>query len=217
MRVEAALTALVICAALSPDANAAEHWIRLTTPHFEMYTTNGEKQGTAALKVFEQVRYFFLQNSHSKAAPDARVRIIAFRSEKEYKPYRFNEGAAAYYLRSRKMDYIVMEDISAEHYQTAVHEYTHLVVEHLGLKLPVWLNEGLADLYSSLEAKGNQAVVGRPIEGRAMILMTQRWLDLNLLLAVDSDSPYYNERDKMSIFYAQSWALTHMLALGNEL
>ena len=193
---------------------AAEHWISLKTPHFEMYTTNSEKQGTAALRVFEQVRYFFLQNSPAKSTPDAPVRIIAFRSEKEYRPYRLNEGAFAYYLRSRKTDYIVMQDVSSEHYQAAVHEYTHLIIEHLGLKLPIWLNEGLADLYSSLEARGDQAIVGRPLVGRTGALETQKWLDLNVLFAVNQESPYYNESDKMSIFYAQSWALTHMLELG---
>lgn len=208
------LLAALIFPALAPNTRAAEHWIRLKTSHFEMYTTNGEKQGAAELKIFEQVRYFFLQSSPAKTAPDAQVRIIAFRSEKEYKPYRLIESAPAYYLRSRKVDYIVMQDISAEHYQTAVHEYTHLVVEHLGLKLPVWLNEGIADLYSSLEPKGNQAVIGRPLEGRQMILLTQRWLDLNTLFAVGPESPYYNEGDKRSIFYAESWSLTHMLELG---
>ena len=208
-----ALLVLVLCA----HAWAAEHWIRVKTPHFEMYTTNGERQAAAALEQFEKVRYFFLESSPSKSAPsDANVRIIAFRSEKEYKPYRLNGGAFAYYLRSRKVDYIVMQDISSEHYQTAAHEYTHLIVEHLGLKLPVWLNEGLADLYSSLEPRGSQAIIGRPLAGRVEVLQTQRWLDPGTLFAVKEDSPYYNESDKMSIFYAESWALTHMLALGKD-
>jgi tetratricopeptide (TPR) repeat protein len=195
---------------------AAEHWIVLKTPHFEMYTTNSEKQGTQALKVFEQVRYFFMEANPSKTAPGTPVRIIAFRNEKEYKPYRLNEGAFAYYLRSRKRDYIVMQDISSEHYPAAVHEYTHLIVEHLGLKLPVWLNEGLAELYSSLEPKGKQAMIGKPLPGSVMILRTQPWLPLSVLLSVTRDSPYYNERNKMSIFYAESWALTHMLQFGKD-
>jgi tetratricopeptide (TPR) repeat protein len=210
-----ALSVLFLLVSVLPDLSGAEHWIRLSTPHFEMYTTNNVKQATAALKVFEQVRYFFLQNSHSKTVPDTPVRIIAFRSEKEYQPYRYNEGAFAYYLRSRQMDYIVMQDISPEHYQAAMHEYTHLIVEHLGMKLPVWLNEGLADVFSTLEARGNQALVGRPLEGRIVSLMNQRWLDLNALFAVGQDSPYYNESEKMSVFYSESWALTHMLDLGN--
>jgi tetratricopeptide (TPR) repeat protein len=206
--------ASLILSSVSPGMNAAEHWIRLTTPHFEMYTTNGEKQGTAALNVFEQVRYFFGENSKWKAAPSTPVRIIAFRSEKEFKPYRFNEGSFAYYFRSRKADCVVMQDIGPEHYQAVIHEYTHLIVEHDGLKLPVWLNEGLADVYSSLEPRGNQALVGRALQGREAMLVNQRWLDLNVLFGASLGSPYYNEKDKMSIFYAQSWALTHMLILS---
>ena len=208
--------AALFFAASTINAHAAEHWIHLATPHFEMYTTSSEKQATEALRIFEQVRYFFLQNSRSKTLPDARVRIIAFRSEKEFKPYRINEASPAYYLRSRKVDYIVMQDITPAHYQAAFHEYTHLVVEHLGLKLPLCLNEGLADLYSSLEPRGDKAMVGRPLEGRSYSLLNQPWLDLPALFAVGHDSPYYNEAQKMSVFYAESWALTHMLALGKN-
>ncbi|MGA8596473.1 MAG: hypothetical protein WB676_17325 [Bryobacteraceae bacterium] len=207
--------ALVAWYAASP-ACAAEHWISLTTPHFEMYTTNGAKQGTEALEVFEQVRSFFLKISPTNKAADARLRIIAFKSEKEFSPYRPNDGAFAYYQRSRQRDYIVMEDIRAEHYPTAIHEYTHLIVENAGLKLPVWLNEGLADLYSSLEPKGRGAMVGRPLAGHVQVLGAFGWLDLALLTGVTPESPYYNERNKMSIFYAQSWLLTHMLALSPE-
>jgi tetratricopeptide (TPR) repeat protein len=59
-------------------------------------------------------------------------------------------------------------------------------------------------------------MVGRPLEGRSYSLLTQPWLDLPALFAVGHDSPYYNEAEKMSVFYAESWALTHMLALGKD-
>src|SRR3954452_8935587 len=212
-----ALQVVLVCSALmSSPLQAAQRWTSLTTPHFEMYTNNGVGSGTKALETFERVRSFFLDNSPSKHAPDTPVRIIAFKSEREFEPYRPNDGAFAYYQRSRKRDYIVMQDLSPEHYRAAVHEYTHLIVEHSGLKLPIWLNEGLADLYSSMEPKGNQTMVGRPIEGHLIVLGNEKWLDLALLTSVRQDSPYYNERTKMQIFYAESWALTHMLALGKD-
>jgi hypothetical protein len=208
---------LLTLASAGLPLHASDRWISLTTAHFEMYTTNSAKQGTDALKIFEQVRSFFLETSPSKKAPDTPVRIIAFKSEKQYAPYRVNEGSFAYYQRSRKRDYIVMQDVSAEHHRVAVHEYTHLVVEHSGLKLPVWLNEGLADLYSSLEpVSGGRAMVGRPLPEHQGVLAQTRWLDLGTLTHVTPDSPYYNEREKMSIFYAESWALTHMLTLGPQ-
>jgi tetratricopeptide (TPR) repeat protein len=205
---------LALFLSVSP-AYSEERWIHLSTAHFDMYTTNNEKQAIAALQKFEQVRYFFMQSSYSKTVPEDQVRIIAFRSEKEYKPYRLNQGSFAYYLRSRKVDYIIMQDIEPSHYQTAAHEYTHLIVEHTGVKLPLWLNEGLAELYSSIEPHGDRALVGRPIPGRAQVLATTRWMPLKAVFSVDQNSPYYNEGSKMSIFYAESWALTHMLSLSD--
>ncbi len=59
------------------------NWIRLTTRHFEIYTANGEKQGAAALNVFEQVRYFFMESSKLKAAPSAEQAYALF-STKAY-------------------------------------------------------------------------------------------------------------------------------------
>jgi len=193
---------------------AADEWVKLKTPHFELMTTAGEKKGREAILYFEQVRSFFLQASPSKRAPEFPVRIVAFRSEKQYKPYRINESAIAYYTASRNRDYIVKQDISSEHYPVAIHEYTHLIIEHSGLHLPLWLNEGWAELYSTLRPKGKQAVVGELIPGRVRTLYSGSWLPLEVLGTVDHNSPLYNERDRASVFYAESWLLMHMLFLA---
>lgn len=60
---------------------AADEWVKLTTSHFELFTTAGEKKGRDAILYFEQVRNFFLQSSAAKRAPEFPVRIIAFKSE----------------------------------------------------------------------------------------------------------------------------------------
>src|ERR1700677_2111789 len=80
---------------------APEQRIKLETPHFELYTTAGEKKGREAILYFEQVRSFFVEASQSKRAPGFPVRIVSCRWENQYKPYRMNEGAVAYYTRSR--------------------------------------------------------------------------------------------------------------------
>src|SRR5215471_8619825 len=103
--------------------SAAEQWIKLTTPHFELYSAAGEKKGHEAILYFEQVRSFFLENSPSKKAPEFPVRIVAFRGEKQYLPYRASESAFAYYASGRNRDYIVMQDILNDHYPAVIHEY----------------------------------------------------------------------------------------------
>jgi tetratricopeptide (TPR) repeat protein len=208
--------AAFLLAVMTQRAGAAPHWINVSTSHFEMYTPANEHEAQVAMQTFEQVYYFFGKKLSASLDVDSKVRIIAFNSEKEFKPYRPNEGTFAFYQRGQARDYIVMQDIQKVHSQAAIHEYTHLVIEHLGLQIPVWLNEGLADLYSSLEPyKKDSAMVGRPLEGYAG-LINQKWIDWDVLLNVDHNSPYYNEKDKMSVFYAQSWLLTHMLDLSPE-
>ena len=39
----------------------------------------------------------------------------------------------------------------------------------------------------------------------------EKWLPIGILATVDHQSAYYNEADKAGIFYAESWALMHML------
>ena len=184
-------TALLLLACVLP-LNAAEQWLKLTTPHFEMYTTNGQAKATEALRIFEEARGFFEENSPTKTVPDVPVRIIAFKSEKEYKPYSVNRGAGAYYQRGNKRDYIVMQELGPDYSPAAIHEYTHLFIEHLGLKLPLWLDEGLADVYSSLQPKGKQLMVGAPPPGRLETFRSMPPLDLRMLLRINKESSYYN-------------------------
>src|SRR5438046_874231 len=83
---------------------------------------------------------------------------------------------------------------------------------HAGLKFPTWLNEGLADLYSTLRMQGDKALVGDLIPGRLQSLSTEKWVPLSVILSAGQDSPYYNEKSKAGSFYSESWALVHMLS-----
>ncbi len=188
----------------------------MTTPHFEVYTTEPEARARAAILHFEQVRSFFLQASPFGKALDAPVRIVAFSSAGQYDPYRMNDASDAFYTRDEKRDYIVMQDLDPEHYHYAVHEYTHLVIAHSGLKIPLWMNEGWADLNSTLKPKGSKAMVGDMIPGRRDALTRGGWIPLAELDKVNQSSPMYSERNQASVFYAESWAFMHMLFLAPE-
>src|SRR5207244_8368198 len=95
------------------------------------------------------------------------------------------------------------------------HEYTHLLVNNTMGNVPVWFNEGLAEYYSTFTiSDGRKVVLGKPISNHVFLLRQNKMLPLRTLFQVDQHSPYYNERDKQSIFYAESWALMHYLILG---
>lgn len=195
---------------------AETRWIRIASSNFDMYTTAGERSARATLQYFEQVRGFFAQTMPHPLEELVRVRIVAFNSVKEYEPYRLNEFATAYYHSTADHDYIVMSHTGAETFPTAIHEYVHLVVQHSKLKLPPWLNEGIAELYSTLKPMGDKILVGSLIAGRHQALLQEKWIPLATIMGAGHDSPYYNEKNKAGSLYNEGWALTHMLALSPE-
>ena len=105
---EGAAAAVFATVLLPHVASAAEQWLKLQSSHFELYSTAGEKKGREAVLYFEQVRDFFQRTrGMSKTMPDTPVRIIAFRYDKQFEPYRFNTAANAFYLKGYDHHYIL--------------------------------------------------------------------------------------------------------------
>jgi tetratricopeptide (TPR) repeat protein len=96
------------------------------------------------------------------------------------------------------------------------HEYTHLLFRHNDHLWPLWLKEGMAEVYSTFETTGYNARIGQPIEHHLRLLAQQPLMPLAELFAVGHDSPQYNERDRQGIFYAESWLLTEFLMAGDN-
>ncbi len=195
----------------------AANWVKLTTPDFTLYTDGNAKRAGELLTDFERVRRFFQERSGAQERQSRPVRIVVFGSDGEYSHYRPSSAASAFYTHDETRDYIAMGELGTEHPEIAMHEYTHLYVEHSGLKLPLWLNEGWADVCSTLRPKGkDKAMLGDLIPGRVQTLQNSTWIPLATLDRIGHDSPMYNESNRAGIFYAESWALTHMLFLSPE-
>jgi tetratricopeptide (TPR) repeat protein len=203
---------LGVLAALCP-LQAASEWLKFTSPNFEMYTTAGEKEARRTLEYFEQVRDFFMRVKSQNVTTRLPVTIVAFKNQKEYKPYSPRETAAAYYTGDEQRDYIVLGAVGSEHYPVAVHEYMHLLIRHSGLKMPSWLNEGMAEAYSTIKPLGGQILMGTPPQGRGLALQQLKWIPTDRLLAITQEASEFDEKNRTSIFYSQSWLLTHMLML----
>jgi hypothetical protein len=209
--------AACVCGLLTGASSAADpRWIRIQSPNFEMYSTGSESNARDTLRQFEQVRAFFVGTLPTKDEKPLPVRIIAFNSLKEYEPYRLNQFATAYYYPGAERDMIVMSHGGIENFPVAIHEYVHLVMQHAGVTAPPWLDEGLAEFYSTLHQLGSKVVIGDIIPARLAEIRREKWVPLSVILAADRDSPYYNEKNKAGSLYNEGWALTHMLSLSGE-
>ncbi len=212
------LCRLLVSAAITASfftVHAATEWTAASTQNFELLTTGGARKARAGIQHFEEVRDFFVKALRFDPKTQRKVRLIAFDSPQEWKRFRPGEVATAFYRSGMDRDVIAMESLSGEVYQIAVHEYVHLLLRHSGGTFPVWLNEGLAELYSSMNVQAGKMRVGDLHVGRYQLLQHTKWLPMEQLLAVDHNSPIYTAKSHAGIFYSQSWALCHMLVLGD--
>ncbi|HEU5022044.1 MAG TPA: hypothetical protein VFT60_09130, partial [Bryobacteraceae bacterium] len=216
LRVSGAALALWLLASSPASTQMKDQWIRLTSQHFEMYSAADRHKSADTLEYFERVRDFFLSASPVRPPTDFPVRIVVFRDPDEMRMFAPNPSVAAYFAPGPIRDTIVIKNPSEDNYPIAVHEYMHLVIRHSGLHVPLWLNEGWADVYSTLKPVSDGVAVGDLVTRYMPFLHSAQWFTLEQLQGVNHQSPEYNESSRTGMFYAESWALTHMLFLSPE-
>ena len=195
---------------------AQTRWIKLQNQDFRIYSQASEQETRIALDYFERVRSFFINVTGRAPSDSFPLDIVIFGSAAEYEPYRLNEAATAYHVGFADRDYIVLSKAGEQVAQTVTHEYFHLVSRHAGKRYPPWLEEGMAEMYSTLHPEGDDIEYGAPIPGRVRALARDRWVPLATILTADQKSPYYNEANKAGSLYDESWALVHFLSTSPE-
>ncbi len=200
--------------------SAAEQWVSVRSPNFEVITNGGEKKGREVLFRFEQMRALLaILFSKMRIDPGQPIIVMAFRDEKSFKPFAtkdvkfwvgfFQQGQDKHYMALRT-------DRGEEPFRTIFHEYMHLVLSLNIAVLPRWLDEGLAEFYAYTDIEGTDVLLGKPSEGHIYQLRESKFLPVEELFQVDYRSPHYNESNRATIFYAESWTVVHWLMLSDE-
>ena len=217
------LLAVLGCA----PAAGGEEWLEVRSPHFTVLTDAGEGSGRRIAREFELIRVVFQQVfGHSPVDPAEPIFIYALQEESgmaELLPGIWEDETRAkpvgLFRRGTDRNYValLLHTGGDRPYATIYHEYFHLLVTVNFSDIPLWLNEGLARFWATTEIWATEVHIGGADRGDLGILRRESLLPLPVLFAVDHVSPYYNDADKASIFYAQSWAFIHYLLLGNSL
>jgi len=176
-------------------------WIRLRAAHLEILSDAGERSARQALQRLEEVRQV-IPAGESRGPLDLRVFIFA--SERDYRAYAPTPASGGFYQSGFEHDYIVTH-AGDELDRAVVHEYVHFVLGQQSASLPAWFEEGMADFYSNLEISRNRLRAGAAIEEHRALLNRARWLDAAALR--------FPPAKDQGLYYAQSWALVHMLNL----
>ncbi len=197
-------------------------WFEARTSHFNLYSCGETQQVTKLGGRLEQFRLAYLSLAGAQAVASPPIVVMAFpdiASMQPFLPVRNGKPASltAFFHRSSDENLIVMPLTESVSLQAILHEYTHLLLRHNDSYWPLWLKEGMAEIYGTLEVIGNRSIrIGRPQADHLALLAKAPMLSLSDLFAVSHSSPEYNESDRQGMFYAQSWLLAHYLMIGDQ-
>lgn len=198
-----------------------DDWIAVRSRSFTLYSNAGRNTALRVADDLESFRTALEQVTRSLALDGrAPLRVYLFDGA-SFDPYRPDESRG-FSVSHASATYVAINALPASGGRTRTrgaygrfpwkdlyHEYTHFVLRNNFTNPPLWVGEGLAELYSTFDVRRSRAEVGRAIPEYLALLRAAPWFplrDLAVLRAVPDD------RRARSIFYAQSWALVHFLA-----
>src|SRR6266404_4337277 len=201
-------------------------WIEVRSPHFVVASNAGEKEARRIADQFEQIRALFhAAFANLRVDPAQPVVILAAKNENTMKMLLPEEWEvkghvhpAGLYQQGEDKHYVVLQlDSDGDNpFHALYHEYTHALLHLNFTSLPPWLDEGLSEFYGNSRLGDKESRIGTIDRTHLYILSQNKLLPIETLLNVEQSSPYYNEANRASVFYAESWAMVHYLMLDPE-
>src|SRR5947209_6113277 len=215
---------VIFCLAFSAaSAQAKERWTSIRSAHYLFVGDASAAELRRVAARFEQFRAAFAElfPAFGLNTP-VPTRVVVFSDYEAYSPFRplyrkRTVDFTGYFQAGLDTNYIVLPlGLPAEDlYALPQHESVHLLIASSARHVPDWLNEGLAQYYSTFSLAERGGVLGTPIQRHVEFLREHRLLTLAQLFAIERGSADYVEDERNDIFYAESWALVHYLISGN--
>jgi Tfp pilus assembly protein PilF len=212
--------------ALPPVAQGKDSWVEVHSPNFTVISNSGDKEARKVADQFEQFREV-LHNTFPKLRLDLGKPLIIFAVKDEnslklllpsFWQVKGHAHPAGIYVPGEERHFVaVRTNLEGDNpYEVVYHEYTHAIMNLNFRGLPIWLGEGLAEFYGNTAIHDKDVEVGKPSRYHLQALQQNRLIPIEMLLTADAHSPYYNEENRVSLFYAESWAIVHYLMMDPE-
>ena len=239
------LLLLFVCCLWTSFLHAAEpQWLEFRSAHFTVITDAGDKKGREVVLRFEQMRAVFGQLlMRKKLNMPVPLTIFALKDDQQF--YRMAPlhngqpiGAPGFFVPGEDHQFIVLNAFEDESWRAVVHEFAHLLLNYNYPATQGWFDEGFAEYFSSIrldnkqveigsdpelalsysaDVLGNQSEVRNPAKSLTELLTGWVWLSVPDLFTMAHDTSGYQEGTHHTLFYAQSWMVTHYLLNKDKL
>ena len=203
-----------------PLPRAGQAWIRAVSPNFQIISSAPERRTREIAEMLESVSGAL---AHVNPRFDARfgdTTVYLFSRRGDSQPYfefllnQKNTRAPGAFVSHADGTAAIIVDaarpLSTD--RTVKHELMHNILATSGTRLPLWLEEGIAEYFSTTVIQGEKVIVGRPILQHQRILRFRGVLPMEQVLEARSGSPVASH----ALFYPLSWALVDWMMRSNR-
>lgn len=202
-----------------PDANVP--WIRIRSEHYDVISSAGEADTRNIVADLETVAAVLTKTSSRFRTAPSPTTILVFADRKESQPFfelllgRHNTSATGLYVRHGGGGTMFV-DASRRRQRiekTAMHELVHDLLRESEEVPPLWIEEGLAEYFSTAEVREGRVTAGQPIREHLSLLRRRPAMTLEEMFAVKAET----DAALTPAFYAQSWgAVDWLMRMGHE-
>jgi tetratricopeptide (TPR) repeat protein len=213
----ALLLALTPARAAVPEFATKAEWLRLETAHFVVVTDAGAGVGKDVARKLERFSQALGQlNPGLRSVSTLPTLIFVFRDQKELEPYRpeNSENLLAFFTQAEDRNLLVINGSpeGTARSEVAFHEFVHCYLRANYRDVPLWLNEGLAQYYSTCRLTRNAAEFGKPNMPLVEWMKGREPISMEMMFHMKADAPaYQHDNGLRNQFYGQSFLLTHYL------
>ena len=198
-----------------PDADSS--WIRIRSEHYDVMSSAGVEHTTDIVGDLETLASVLTKASPRFRTSPVPTTVLVFDRRKESQPYfelllgREGTPATGLYVRHGGGGTMFI-DASRRRQRiekTALHELVHDLLRQSDEVPPLWLEEGLAEYFSTAEIRDGRVTAGQPIREH-LVQLRRKSMALDEMFAVrpETDAAF------APLFYAQSWAAVDWLMRG---
>ncbi len=198
-------------------------WRTASTPNYQIFTQLNDRETINWMRDFDQ----YILSVSNTLGMDLRtlppLTVVLFAHDKDYTAYKLQRpdgttaNVAGQFERRSTWSTISMASDSFDDQSRRVifHEATHWLMSVDQSSQPVWFSEGIAELFSTFERRGDKVAWGKPINDHLGLLRGGSVEPLAQFL-VEPDA-LFNREDHTGRFYAEAWAFTHFLMFSKDL
>jgi hypothetical protein len=177
-----------------------ESWVRVDTANFSLIGNARETRMVGISENLERLRATLLRTSEGMTlSSPLDTTIFVFKDSLSMAPYNLGadgrpENRAGYFLRSTAGNLVAVDaSVPTLPYAVIYHEYMHYVLENSVPGIPLWLNEGLSEVYSTFRIRDGVAEIALKVPEHLSWLASHEWMTLDQLFSVDTSSADYHE------------------------